>query len=131
MTYPHQQPDEREWDVKPVIKFGCWDCRRNGIMLADQPQKNPCPDCGGRAVYYTSQPPAGFMDKQQELMKVARAAEKAREAEDKAQRRRNEEAKRGVLVVVFVHGWQHNAMQDRGNLAWFRGLVVQMAERGA
>jgi hypothetical protein len=29
----------------------------------------------------------------------------------------------GVLAVVFVHGWKHNAAPDDGNVASFRGLL--------
>jgi hypothetical protein len=44
-------------------------------------------------------------------------------------RHRNEKAERGVLVVVYVHGWKHNADPKRseGNLAKFRGDVIRLA----
>ncbi len=46
-------------------------------------------------------------------------------------RRRADEAKRGVLVVVFVHGWQNNADPERtkGSFVEFRRMLREAARR--
>ena len=43
--------------------------------------------------------------------------------------RRNAEAERGVLVVIYAHGWKHNADPDRseGDLAQFRADLIKIA----
>ncbi|MEM7199634.1 MAG: hypothetical protein AAF628_05170 [Planctomycetota bacterium] len=43
--------------------------------------------------------------------------------------RRNKTAERGVLVVLFIHGWKNNANPTRGDLANFRLEVVRIAEQ--
>ena len=36
-----------------------------------------------------------------------------------------------TAVVVFVHGWHHNAAPDRGNVRDFKALLAKIAERGS
>jgi pimeloyl-ACP methyl ester carboxylesterase len=45
-------------------------------------------------------------------------------------RRRNEEAEKGTLVIVYVHGWKNNADPNRrdGDLAGFRETVAETAK---
>lgn len=46
-------------------------------------------------------------------------------------RQRNLESERGILVILYTHGWKHNADPERakGNLAGFKQSIANIADR--
>jgi hypothetical protein len=44
------------------------------------------------------------------------------------QRIRDEDAKRGLLILVFAHGWKHNAAYDDENVGSFRAVLKEMQD---
>ena len=91
-----------------------------GVAQESSPYSLHFAEFDDQGLLYPTSADNGFADQQMEqFLDYVRAT---------AQKRDERGEERRLAVIVFVHGWKHDARGDDSNVRWFRALLAKFAD---